>query len=506
MSMESKILQLPETWVAVNLGDFVENDKGKKPKNESKTQTAVHHLPYVDIQTFEENIVRTWTDGIGCRLCSETDFLMVWDGSRSGLVGKGVNGALGSTLVRIDFPSMVNDYAYYFLQSKYQQINTRAKGTGTPHVDPDLLWNYKFPIPPLAEQHRIVAKIEELFSELDKGIDNLKTALAKLKVYRQAILKHAFEGKLTSQWREQNKDKLESASALKERIETERAIYYQKQLADWQAAGQKGSKPKASKPFELLTNQELAELPLLPKGWSWFKVGNLCDVVRGGSPRPAGDPKLYGGNIPFLKVADITATSEPYLKSYSHTITAAGLKKTRQIKPNTLLLSNSGATLGVPKICLISATMNDGVAAFLGLPHNTLLYHYYFWESKTEFLRNIDQGAAQPNLNTDLIKETIIPISSELEIIAVIDKLQLALSEVDQLDQTITTALQQSEALRQSILKKAFSGTLVAQNADDEPAVVLLARIKTEKAVQSITTKPRKTKKMRAYLSQLKRM
>lgn len=203
--MESKNLQLPKTWAEVNLGDFVENDKGKKPKNESKVQTAVHILPYVDIQAFEENVIRTWTDGIGCRLCSETDFLMVWDGSRSGLVGKGVNGALGSTLVRINFPSMVNDYAYYFLQSKYQQINTRAKGSGTPHVDPDLLWNYKFPIPPLAEQHRIVGKIEELFSELDKGIENLKTARAQLKVYRQALLKNAFEGKLTALWREQNK-------------------------------------------------------------------------------------------------------------------------------------------------------------------------------------------------------------------------------------------------------------------------------------------------------------
>ncbi|WP_197714632.1 restriction endonuclease subunit S [Nitrosomonas supralitoralis] len=68
-----------------------------------------------------------------------------------------------------------------------------------PHVDPGLLWNYDFPIPPLNEQHRIVTKIEELFSELDKGIENLKTTQAQLKVYRQALLKHAFEGKLTAQ-------------------------------------------------------------------------------------------------------------------------------------------------------------------------------------------------------------------------------------------------------------------------------------------------------------------
>ena len=90
-----------------------------------------------------------------------------------------IKGALGSTLVRIKFPSMENQYAFYFLQYKYRQINSRVKGSGTPHVDPVLLWNYEIPIPPLNEQHRIVAKIEELFSELDKGVESLKTARAK---------------------------------------------------------------------------------------------------------------------------------------------------------------------------------------------------------------------------------------------------------------------------------------------------------------------------------------
>ncbi|OIO71193.1 MAG: hypothetical protein AUJ56_04800 [Zetaproteobacteria bacterium CG1_02_49_23] len=167
----NKAIELPTTWEAEKLGNFVVNEKGKKPKSQSPEQSETHTIPYVDIEAFEEGIIKSWTEGTGCRLCYESDFLMVWDGSRSGLVGKGMNGALGSTLVRINFPSMVNDYAFYFLQSKYQQINSRAKGSGTPHVDPDLLWNYSFSIAPLNEQHRIVAKIEELFSELEKGVE-----------------------------------------------------------------------------------------------------------------------------------------------------------------------------------------------------------------------------------------------------------------------------------------------------------------------------------------------
>ena len=424
----------------------------------------------------------------------------------------------------------VFSYLNYLGFQKFIRLISTA--TAQPAFNVTKFRKLPLPLPPLDEQHRIVAKIEELFSELDKGIENLKTAREQLKVYRQALLKHAFEGKLTAQWRAERRatksvapakagaqplnsmdsrlrgndeggsggderggvddEPLETADALLARIQTEREQRYQQQLQQWQTTGgslvPRAGKPKAPKPLPPLTAAELAKLPELPEGWGWFKVAHVCDVVRGGSPRPAGDPKFYGGSIPFLKVADITTTATPYLSTYTYTITEAGLSKTRQIEPNTLLLSNSGATLGVPKICLISATMNDGVAAFLGLPHEALLYHYYFWQSKTERLRNIDQGAAQPNLNTDLIKETFIPICSQAEQVAVAQKLEEALSEVEQLDQTLTTSLQQAEALRQSILKKAFSGQLVAQDADDEPAAALLARIRAERAVGAKTT------------------
>lgn len=121
------------------------------------------------------------------------------------------------------------------------------------------------PLPPFNEQHRIVAKLEELFSELDKGVESLKTAQAQLKVYRQALLKHAFEGKLTEAWRAENQDKLETADALLKRIQQERAARYQQQLADWQVNG--GNKPKAPKSLPPLTKEELAELPELPAGW-----------------------------------------------------------------------------------------------------------------------------------------------------------------------------------------------------------------------------------------------
>src|SRR5680860_144060 len=352
---------------------------------------------------------------------------------------------------------------------------------------------------PENEQRRIVAKIEELFSELDKGVESLKTARKQLKVYRQAVLKHAFEGNLTAQWREENKEKLETADQLFARIRSERETRYQQQLEEWKAAligwdakgkpGKKPGKPKLPHDIGPPNENESANLTKLPHGWAWVEIGNLCDVVRGGSPRPAGDKKYYDGNIPFLKVADLTRKPGAYLNTFSYTIKVAGLQKTRLVGPNTLMISNSGATLGVPKVCLIDATFNDGIAAFLGLNEAELLYHYYFWLSKTAALRGINQGAAQPNLNTDLLREIPIPVCSLAETQFVAQEVEKALSVCDQLLQEIEDGLSRCTALRQSILKRAFSGQLVAQDPNDEPASELLERIRVEKAASA--DKPR---------------
>ena len=135
--------KLPPGWKFVKLGEYVLSVKGKKPKHISKAKTPDCMVPYVNIKAFEKKEIDEYTDGVGCVLCEEDDFLMVWDGSRSGYVGKAIKGALGSTLVKLKFPDIDINFAYYFLQSKYIEINTRAKGVGIPHVDPNLLWNYQ---------------------------------------------------------------------------------------------------------------------------------------------------------------------------------------------------------------------------------------------------------------------------------------------------------------------------------------------------------------------------
>lgn len=477
--MNSRV-SVPTSWVVTKLGDFVENEKGKKPKSESKLRTDSHTLPYVDIKAFEEGVINSWTNGDGCRLCNESDFLMVWDGARAGLVGRGVTGALGSTLVRINFPSMVNDYAYYFLLSKYQQINTRAKGSGTPHVDPDLLWNYEFPIAPLNEQHRIVAKIEELFSELDKGIESLKTAREQLKVYRQALLKHAFEGKLTAQWRAANPDKLEPAAALLMRIQTEREQRYRQQLQQWEATG--GSKPKAPKPQPPLTAEELAELPELPEGWRWVKLGELTWSVKDG---PHFSPKYVESGIPFISGGNIRPDGVDFEKA-KHISKELHEELSKRCKPEVGdVLYTKGGTTGIARVNTFNVDFNVWVHVAV-LKLTSVVKPFYLQHAlNSSFCYSQSQKYTHGVGNQDLgltrmvnIVLAICSIEEQEEVIKIVDD---KMSVIDQLDQTLAASLQQSEALRQSILKKAFSGQLVAQDVNDEPAAALLARIRAER-------------------------
>lgn len=149
-------------------------------------------MPYVDIKAFETGNIDSYTNDEKCVLCDDGDILIVCDGSRSGLVGKAMRGYVGSTLSKISAEGMTQEYLFYFLQGKYALLNTRKKGTGTPHLNPDILKKQKLVIPSTEKQKQIVSRIEELFSEFDAGVETMKKTQKQLEVYRHAVLKKAF--------------------------------------------------------------------------------------------------------------------------------------------------------------------------------------------------------------------------------------------------------------------------------------------------------------------------
>lgn len=352
-------------------------------------------------------------------------------------------------------------------------FDKHAKGTAQKGIYLGKLSLMLLVIPPLDEQQRIVAKVDELMGLCDaleaqtensitahqtlvevlleallqapeqtatseqataqfqqnwqrssEHFDTLFTTTASIDTLKQTILQLAVMGKLVPQ-----NPNDEPAAKLLERIAAEKA-----QLIK----DKKIKKQKAYIDFEGLDSLKGS----IPSSWEWVRLADTAELVRGGSPRPAGDPKFYGGNIPFLKVADITRKSSKFVEGYNSTITEAGLHKTRLIETQTVLLSNSGATLGIPAICQFPATFNDGVAAFIeksSCVYDEYLYLYLSTLTKW-FLDIASRGQGQPNLNTDIIKATwfaLPPLEEQHRIVAKVDEL---MSLCDKLKARLTDA------------------------------------------------------------------
>ncbi len=393
---------------------------------------------------------------------------------------------IGPAIVKADCPRfrpnsdiVLSEFVNFALNSPdtRRRTSTIIHGVGRPRLNLAEVRGIWLPVAPLDEQRRVVAKIEELFSDLDAGVAALERAKANLNRYRAAVLKAAVEGKLTEQWRAEHPN-TEPASKLLERILAERRKKWEAaQLAKFTAAGKQSPKNWREKYVEP-TQPETTLLKSLPEGWCWASVDQLSFVVRGSSPRPAGDPRYFGGPIPWITVGSLTADDQPYLRSVAEGLTDAGKDVSRWIEADTLLLTNSGATLGVPKITLIAGCINDGSVALLNVDYPLKLYLYYILKSQTDRLRTINQGAAQPNLNTGIVKSIAIPLCSVAEQEQIIAALDQRLTQIDAATVALGHGLLRAARLRQSILKQAFEGKLVSQDPTDEPASALLERVR----------------------------
>ena len=426
----SEVNNLAAKVKTVKLGEYVISVKGKKPKRVSPVKTNECPVPYINIKAFEKNIIDEYTDGVGCALCNDGDFLMVWDGSRSGYVGKAIKGALGSTLVKLDFPDIDNNYAYYFLQSKFIEINTRAKGVGIPHVDPNILWNYDLLIPPKETQAAIVSKIEELFSELDNGIENLRTSQQQLKTYRQSVLKWAFEGKLTV------------------------------------GLVGHGGLPGAS---HKNANDSLIAGGVndLPEGWKWVKAQDICETIQIGPFGTQLHKEDYiEDGIPLINPTHIV---DGLIKAdSSFTI----LKSKRDSLPNYILKEGDvimGRRGEMARCGLVTKKENGwfcGTGSLYFRPKRNLLapvflYYQLRSEPTKKYLEDNAGGTTMANLNLKITNAIPIPLPPIEEQNAIIEIIENRLSVADKLEETISQSLQQAEALRQSILKRAFEGRLI---------------------------------------------
>lgn len=383
------------------------------------------------------------------------DVLLTKDGANTGNVAINTLEEEFSLLSSVALLKLKRDtvdsrFVRYYLESPVGSKRLLGDMTGTAirRIILRKIKETEIPVAPLDDQRRIVAEIEKQFTRLEAGLAALRRVQANLKRYRAAVLKAACEGRLVPTEAELARAEgrpFESGQQLLARILTERRQNLQG----------RGSfvEPRAA---------DASSLPELPIGWCWARVEQLSNVVRGASPRPAGDPRYFGGNVPWITVGPLTADSSPYLKEVSASLNELGREHSRYIEAHTLLLTNSGATLGVPKITLIGGCINDGVAALLDVSYPLKLYLLYFLRTQTEGLRGVNQGAAQPNLNTTIIKDINVPLPPLAEQTRIVAEVERRLSVVEELEAVVTTNLQRATRLRQAVLQSAFSGAFVA--------------------------------------------
>ena len=401
------------------------------------------------------------------------------------------------------------EYSLFYLSFELQRLKFEGRGTTISGITKKQLKDTGFPLPPYQEQRRIVAKIEELFSELDKGIESLKTARRQLEVYRQSVLKHAFEGKLTAQWRKENKDKLEKPEQLLARIRQERSARYERQLQEWKAAvkgwdgkGKPGKKPAKLKEISQLSLAEMEILPSLPGGWSYLHLGLVINEPKYGTSKKC-DYNYEGTGV--LRIPNVVrgVVDASDLKGAHF---EEDEKRTYALRNGDILVIRSNGSISIVGKCAIISKSEEqylyaGYLICLRSNPVALLPDYLAALLSSHLLRTQIEHKAKStsgvnNINSGEIQSLIVPLCNLSEQEVVVERLSASLSAIDAIEAEIDNQLLKADAFRQSVLKKAFTGQLVAQEPNDEPASVLLDRIKVEREQASksreITKRTRK--------------
>jgi type I restriction enzyme S subunit len=435
----SEKIELPSGWSWSIVKDVAKSIQYGFTQSSSKIEVGPKFLRITDIQDNKVN----WEKVPFCEISnSEKPTYLLDDGdlvfARTGAtVGKSFllkgnipEAIFASYLIRLRFPkSILDKYIWYFFQSPlyWKQIGVNQVGTGQPNVNGTVLGSLRIPISPFAEQHRIVSKIEELFSSLDKGVESLRTAQQQLKVYRQAVLKWAFD-----------------------------------------------------------------------KSWIFEPFSKIAYIKRGRSKhRPRDAKELYGGRYPFIQTGEIRAANGGTVRSFEQTYSEIGLAQSKLWPEGTLCLTIA-ANIGETAFLGFDACFPDSVVGITPKDDrlNPKFINYYLQKTKQEIDRQAS-ATAQKNINVEFLEKLLIPLPDLPNQNLAVLEIETRLSVCDKIEESIEQSLQQAEALRQSILKKAFEGKLVPQDPNDEPASVLLERIRVENEKTAVPGKLKKARKIR---------
>ena len=419
--------KLPLNWCECKFGDVCYLQNGYAFNSKEYSDSGVNLIRISDIQkdkVITDNCVKVCDNVDSCFRVNKGDFLLAMSGATTGKTGIYLydNYALLNQRVgnlKIYSENVLNPlYRNYFIMNKRREIEKKAYGGAQPNISKQLIEDLDLLLPPLAEQGRIVEKIEKMFEKIDAGVEKLKSAQEKIKQYKQSVLHSAFTGKLykTTEWK----------------------------------------------------NAELKD---------------VCKKITDGSHNPPGKqysgiPMLSGQNIKNNRINfdDFRFISE---KDYEFE-----LKRT-PIESGDILLTIVG-TIGQSAVVpeqISPFAIQRSVALIKPAKDILSLFIKYYFDSPIakSFFKIKERGTAQKGIYLNTLKELIITIPTIPEQKKIVEEIEKRFTKADKMLDAVEKSLQLSEQLKQSVLKKAFEGKLVPQDPNDEPASVLLDRIKSEK-------------------------
>ena len=393
-------------------------------------------------------------------------------------------------------------YLYWFFQSlSYWDQIALKKGGLQGNVNAKTLGSIELPFAPTNEQRRIVDRIEVLFDEIDRGVESLRNAKELVGLYRQSLLKSAFDGRLTANWRAENSDLLESPEVLLARIRAERARRYWVALEDWEravaewknggAVGRKPTKPKPPAGFDLLWTSEW-----LP--WASVSVRALlgAPLVNGRSAkdREGGFPvlrltALQSGKIDLRESKEgdwSEEDAEPFLVKRGDIFISRG-------NGSKKLVGIGGRVLHEPMPVAFPDTMIRVRLDTSAVRTEYFLLVWNSWTVRQQIEKAARTTAGIYKINQGHVCGFVLPLPSLAEQSEIVRILDAHVEAARSLEREIDANLARVEALRQSILQMAFSGQLIPQDPTDEPASALLARIRAERGTEPTKRSRRRT-------------
>ena len=473
--------QLPKGWTKYRVSDIGISMTGNTPSTK-KEENYGKYLPFIKPPELSNSRIFTSetylsTEGAKvARILPENSILISCIGNL-GKVGINIKPVAFNQQINAIIPNKIVNPLFLFYQAQSiffkNQLEEKSSATTISIVNKTSFESIYVYIPPLETQQAIVNKIESLFDEIDEGIGRLKTAAQQIQQYRQSLLKNAFNGELTKEWRSKHADTLPSENELLAQIQTTREQHHAQQLADWQTAvsqweqngkeGKKPSKPSTLKKLESIEKLNEIELTELPDGWFWERLGLMTLGVEYGTSaksQPEGKvPVLRMGNMQNGKIdwTDLVySDNDEEIKQYS-------------LKKGDVLFNRTNSPELVGKTSIIET---DEKAIFAGylirINHLTEItdgrYLTYFLNSMIakkygNFVKT--DGVNQSNINGQKLINYPFVFCSLEEQKEVANILEQKLTACDQLAAELAKQLKQAELLKQTVLKAAFSGSLL---------------------------------------------